>query len=42
MRSIQLYEQRQLDINMAPAIKLFEIAKVLGCNIEDLLETNKR
>lgn len=42
LRSIQLYEQRQLDINMAPAIKLFEIAKVLGCNIEDLLETNKR
>ncbi len=42
LRSIQLYEQRQLDINMAPAIKLFQLARALGCNIEDLLETNKR
>ena len=41
LRAIQLYEQRQLDINMAPAIKLFQLSRVLGCYIEDLLETNK-
>lgn len=40
LRAIQLYEQRQLDINMAPAIKLFQLSRVLGCYIEDLLETN--
>lgn len=40
LRAIQLYEQRQLDINMAPAVKLFQISRVLGCCIEDLLETN--
>lgn len=38
LRSIQLYEQRQLDINMAPATKLFQLSRVLGCYIEDLLE----
>ena len=38
LRSIQLYEQRKLDINFASAIKLFKISRVLGCNIEDLLE----
>lgn len=41
LRSIQLYEQRRLDINTAPAIKLFQLSRVLGCNIEDLLETNQ-
>lgn len=40
LRAIQLYEQRQLDINMAPAVKLFQLSRVLGCYIEDLLETN--
>ncbi|MBE5741896.1 MAG: helix-turn-helix transcriptional regulator [Clostridiales bacterium] len=40
IRAIQLYEQRRLDIDVAPAIKLFQISRVLGCNIEDLLETN--
>lgn len=40
LRAIQLYEQRQLDINMAPAIKLFQLSRVLGCYIEDLLETS--
>lgn len=40
LRAIQLYEQRQLDINMAPAIKLFQLSRVLGCYIEDLMETN--
>ena len=38
LRSIQLYEQRHLDINVAPAEKLYKLAKVLGCNIENLLE----
>ena len=38
LRSIQLYEQRRLDINEAPSIKLFQLSRVLGCNIEDLLE----
>ena len=38
LRAIQLYEQRKLDINSASAIKLFKISRVLGCNIEDLLE----
>ena len=40
LRAIQLYEQRQLDINIAPAVKLFQLSRVLGCYIEDLLETN--
>lgn len=40
LRSIQLYEQRNLDINMAPAIKLLQLSCVLGCHIEDLLEPN--
>ena len=40
LRAIQLYEQRQLDINMAPVVKLFQLSRVLGCYIEDLLETN--
>lgn len=40
IRAIQLYEQRRLDINMAPAVKLLRLSKVLGCYIEDLLETN--
>ncbi len=38
LRSIQLYEQRRLDINTAAAYKLLHISKVLGCYIEDLLE----
>lgn len=40
LRSIQLYEERQLDINNAPTIKLFQLSRVLGCYIEDLLELN--
>ena len=38
LRSIQLYEQRQLSINTAPANKLLRLSRVLGCSIEDLLE----
>ena len=38
LRSIQMYEQRRNNINKAQADTLFRIARVLGCNIEDLLE----
>ena len=38
IRSIQLYEQRQTDINRAQHNHLKDLAKVLGCKIEDLLE----
>jgi DNA-binding XRE family transcriptional regulator len=38
LRSIQMYEQRRNDINKAQAETLYKLAKVLGCNIEDLLE----
>lgn len=38
LRMIQLYEQRQQDINKAQAATLNRIAHVLGCRIEDLLE----
>ncbi len=40
LRSIQLYEQRRLNINTASAVKLLQLSRVLGCLIEDLLETN--
>ena len=39
LRSIQMYEQRNKDINNASAITLYRISKVLNCKIEDLLET---
>ena len=38
LRSIQMYEQRKNDINKAQAISLAKIARVLGCDIEDLME----
>lgn len=38
LRSIQLYEQRQNDINNAQYNRLQTLAKALGCKIEDLLE----
>ncbi len=38
LRSIQLYEQRQKDINKASAESLYRISRVLGCVMEDLLE----
>jgi len=38
LRSIQMYEQRNKDINKAQALTLAKIARVLGCDIEDLLE----
>ena len=38
LRSIQMYEQRNKDINKASAEALYRISKVLGCTIENLLE----
>lgn len=38
LRSIQMYEQRRNDINKAQAETIYKLARVLGCNIEDLLE----
>ena len=42
LRSIQLYEQRQININTAPANKLLRLSRVLGCSIEDLLEADEK
>lgn len=39
LRSIQMYEQRNNDIDKAQAHTLYKLAVALGCNIEDLLET---
>lgn len=38
LRSIQMYEQRNKDINKASADALYRISKVLGCSMESLLE----
>ncbi len=38
LRSIQMYEQRQKDINKAQSDSLYRLAKALGCKMEDLLE----
>lgn len=38
LRSIQMYEQRNKDINKASAEAVHNLAKVLGCTVEDLLE----
>lgn len=38
LRSIQMYEQRNKDINKASVETIYRIAKVLGCSIENLLE----
>ena len=40
LRSIQMYEQRNKDINKANAETLYRLAKVLGCTMEDLIENN--
>ena len=40
IRSIQMYEQKRNDINKAQAETLLKLSKVLGCNIEDLMEDN--
>lgn len=38
LRQIQLFEQRQRDINKTQAINLLRLGKALGCQYEDLLE----
>ena len=38
LRSIQMYEQRNKDINKAQAESLYCLAKALGCTMEDLIE----
>ena len=38
LRSIQMYEQRRNNINKAQVETIYKLAKILGCNIEDLLE----
>ena len=38
LRSVQMYEQRNKDINKASVDTVYRLAKVLGCAIEDLIE----
>lgn len=38
LRSIQMYEQRNKNINKAGADTIFKLAKVLGCSMENLIE----
>ena len=38
LRMIQLYEQRQNDINKAQVNMVVSLARALGCDVEDLLE----
>lgn len=40
LRSIQMYEQRNKNINKACADTLYRFAKALGCTMEDLIEQN--
>ncbi len=39
LRNIQMYEQRGNDIDKAQARTLYKLSRVLGCDIEDLLES---
>ena len=38
LRNIQMYEQRVNGIDKAQANILYKLSRVLGCNVEDLLE----
>ena len=38
LRSIQMYEQRNKDINKASSESLYRISRALGCSMEDLIE----
>lgn len=38
LRCIQMYEQRNKDINKASADNIYRISKALGCTMEDLIE----
>ncbi len=42
LRSIQMYEQRNKDINKASVDTVHSLAKVLGCTVEDLMEPMNR
>lgn len=42
VRSIQLYEQRVNDIDKAEAHTLYKLSRVLGCGVEDLLESPEK
>ena len=41
LRMIQLYEQRQNNINKAQAETLLRLSRALGCNMENLLEPER-
>lgn len=38
LRSIQMYEQKNKDINKASIENIYRIAKVFGCSLEELIE----
>ena len=38
LRSIQMYEQRNKNINKASVDSMYSLAKILGCTVEDLIE----
>ena len=38
LRTIEMYEQREKDINKAQALIAIKIARTLGCEVEDLME----
>lgn len=38
LRSIQMYEQRNKNINRASVESIYRLSKVLGCSVEDLIE----
>ena len=38
LRSVQMYEQRNKDINKASVEAVYSLAKVLGCTMEDMIE----
>jgi transcriptional regulator with XRE-family HTH domain len=42
IRNIQMYEQRVNNIDKAQANILYKLSRVLGCDIEDLLENPMR
>ena len=39
LRSIQMYEQRVNSIDKAQAGTVYKLSRVLGCTVEDLLES---
>lgn len=41
VHSIQMYEQRGLNINTAAAITVYRLSRALNCNMEDLLELDR-